>query len=307
MIDCHVHFSGSIPVEFIWSTIKQRGWTYLAASESQVHEAIVYDGKHGFDGFLNKFELFDEIIWDEKLIIESIEAVSKRIIELNLNYVWLDFSINKYLRTINMHKIDLINLFSEYFRIYAPGRIALVLSIKMESLEETRKQYLDLIQHKDVQNNIAGIDLVGDEQYFDADFYKPYLRKWSDHSKMVRVHVGEVNRVSNVKDALMKLDITNIAHGIDIIADDSLVDLALKRDIQFDLALTSNFMIRQDLNINNHPIHEMMRRGLRCTLGSDDPIVFNTNLHKEYEYIIDKTKRKLLSDNAFKFTQQYGN
>lgn len=307
MIDCHVHFSGSIPVKFLWHTIRERGWTYLAGSEMQVREAVEYDGKHGFDGFLNKFKLFDEIVWDEKLLIESIKAVSDQLMDHNIDFVWLDFSINKYLHTIPWHKIDLMNLFHYYFEKYAPGRVALVLSIKMESLEASRKQYLELIEHTDVQNNISGIDLVGDEQYFDANFYRPYLRKWADHGKMVRVHVGEVGRVSNVRDALEILPITNIAHGIDIIKDDYLVDLALKRGVQFDLALSSNLMIRHDLNINNHPIHDMMSRGLTCTLGSDDPTIFKTTLRREYDYIIDITKQKILRDNAIRFVRKYLN
>lgn len=306
MIDCHVHFSGSIPTDFVWQTIKEREWYFLADSYEKVKEAIEYDGDHGFDGFLNKFKIYDEMEWDEELLRLSIKSVSDNIIKENLDFVWLDFSINKYLHTMKWHKVDLINFFYMNFNAYVPNKVALVLSIKMESLETTRRQYLDLIDNSDVSQCVAGIDLVGDEQYFEADFYKPYLKKWADAGKMVRVHVGEVGRIKNVADALEKLDITNIAHGIDIVDDPRLMGLARQRNIQFDLAISSNLLIRDDLTVHNHPVHKMLDSGLYCTLGSDDPAIFKTCLAHEYDYIIDNTKQNILKETASKFTRSYG-
>ena len=305
MIDCHVHFSGSIPVEFIWETIKSRGWDYLAGSIEDVRESVEYDGSLGFDGFLNKFRIFDELLWDEELLELSIKAVADRIIADGLDFVWLDFSINKYLHSIHWQKRDLIRFFYEKFKFYAPGRVALVLSVKYESLEVSRRQYLELISDDVVRECVAGLDLVGDEKFFDAGFYAPYFREWAKYNKMLRVHVGEVGRVDNVESALRCLPITNIGHGIDIVGDPDLVSLARDLGVQFDLALTSNLLIRDGLNMRNHPIYEMLDMGLKCTIGSDDPTIFKTNLSREFGYVGDSAKA-VLKKNALDFTKSYG-
>jgi len=305
MIDCHVHFSGSIPTQCVWDIIKAKQWRFLAGSYEEVRESIVYDGQHGFDGFLNKFRIFDEILWDEELLSISIKAVADEIIRQDLKFVWLDFSINKYLHTIRWHKRDLISFFHREFQKYAPGRVALVLSIKYESLEQSRHKYLELIDDPIIQECIAGIDLVGDEKFFDASFYRPYFEKWAAHKKMIRVHVGEVGRVDNVKQAIENLKITNIAHGIDIIQDEELIKRAIDLDIQFDLALTSNLKIRPSLGIEHHPIHTMINKGLKCTIGSDDPVVFATSLADEYE-LVSKPVQDSLKTNAERFTKSYG-
>lgn len=305
MIDCHVHFSGSIPTTCVWDIIQKKQWYFLAKNHDEVKESIIYDGQHGFDGFLNKFRIFDEILWDEELLSLSIKAVAEEIIKQDIKFTWLDFSINKYLHTIRSHKKDLIKFFYTEFHKYAPGRVALVLSIKYESLEQSRHKYLELIEDPLIQECIAGIDLVGDEKFFDAYFYKPYFKKWAKNHKMIRVHVGEVGRVDNVRQALEQLSITNIAHGIDIIHDDDLIKKAIDLDIQFDLALTSNLKIRPSLNIKEHPIYTMVDKGLKCTIGSDDPVVFATSLKYEYE-LIDPSIRESLLRNAEEFTAKYG-
>jgi adenosine deaminase len=152
---------------------------------------------------------------------------------------------------------------------------------------------------------VAGIDLVGDEKFFDAEFYKPHFEKWSRYQKMVRVHVGEVGRVDNVKQALEQLKITNIAHGIDIIHDEELIKKAIDLDIQFDLALTSNLKIRPSLSMEAHPIHIMMDKGLKCTIGSDDPVVFATSLEDEYK-LVNYPAQAILKSNAEEFTRKHG-
>lgn len=306
MIDCHVHFSGSIPVGFVWDVIKSRGWDYLAGSMDDVRESVEFDGSLGFDGFLNKFRIFDELSWDEELLELSIKAVADQIITDGLDFVWLDFSINKYLHSIHWHKRDLIKFFYDKFELYAPGRVALVLSVKYESLEASRRQYLELISDDVVCECVAGLDLVGDEKFFDAEFYAPYFWEWARHNKMLRVHVGEVGRVDNVGSALRHLPITNIAHGIDIVGDLDLVALARDMRIQFDLALTSNLLIREGLSIGDHPIYNMLDLGLKCTIGSDDPVVFKTSLSREYDYIVDDSTKAVLKKTALDFTRSYG-
>lgn len=304
MIDCHVHFSGSIPVNFVWDVIKSRGWGHLASSMEDVRESIEYDGSLGFDGFLNKFRLFDELLWDVELLDLSIKAVAESIVADGLDFVWLDFSINKYLHSIHWHKRDLIKFFYDRFEFYAPGRIGLVLSVKYESLEVSRRQYLELINDDVVRECLVGLDLVGDEKFFDVGFYAPYFREWARCNKMLRVHVGEVGRIDNVESALRFLPVTNIAHGIDIVGDANLVSLARDMGVQFDLALTSNLLIR-GMSIGNHPIYDMIDMGLKCTIGSDDPVVFKTNLSQEFDYVDESTKA-VLRKNALDFTKSYG-
>jgi adenosine deaminase len=123
---------------------------------------------------------------------------------------------------------------------------------------------------------------------------------------MVRIHAGEVGRIDNVRKAIENLTITNMAHGIDIANDENLMALAKRKNIQFDLALTSNLLIRKDLTTHNHPLYKMMEHGLNCTISSDDPVIFNTTLANEYTLVHDTKIIETLKHNSRKFTNKYG-
>ena len=299
LIDTHVHFGGSIPVATIWEITQGQ---HLSISYEEVHKRTIYDGTGGFGGFLDKFLLLDEIIWNEDLLDSSIKAVAKN---LKNDFTWLDFSINKYLRHMELEQHELIQLFYEAFQRYCPNKVALVLSIKYESSDATKRKYIDLINDDRVNRYLAGIDLVGDESKFKVkDFLS--LSDWYDAGKMVRLHVGEMGHENHVVQALKNLKITNIAHGIDIVDDEDAYKLARDVDIQFDLALTSNLKIRQYKDMSEHPLYKMHQLGLRLTLGSDDPVVFETNLRQEYDLVGDKNIADSCVINSVEFCRKYG-
>jgi adenosine deaminase len=301
LIDTHIHFGGSIPTETVWEIIQEKHQD-LSSSHEEVRENMIYDGTGGFNGFLDKFLILDEIRWNEELLHRSIKAVANN---LKNDFTWLDFSINKYLRYMDMEQHELIKFFHDTFQKYCPNKIALVLSIKYESLDASKRHYIDLIHDDRASKYLAGIDLVGDESKFQVNDFLS-LRDWHDAGKMVRLHVGEMGYENHVVQALKNLKITNIAHGIDIIDDEDAYKMARDMGIQFDLALTSNLKIRQYKDMTEHPIYQMHNLGLKLTLGSDDPVVFQTDLSHEYDLVDDKNIVDHCVNNSIEFCRKYG-
>ena len=300
-IDTHIHFGGSIPTQTIWEIIQENKLYELAGTQKEVEEGMIFKGG-GFEGFLDKFKILDEIEWNEEILDKTIKAVSDTFEDLD--FVWLDFSINKYLRYMKMSKYELIQFFHDKFKEYSKSEVALVLSIKYESLDASKRSYMKLIEEEKIANLIAGIDLVGDESRFEISDFDG-LKPWYEAGKMVRLHVGEMGHDDHVIGALRNLPITNIAHGIDIIRDLEAIKIAKDKDIQFDLALTSNLKIREMKNMEEHPISIMDQFGLKLTLGSDDPVVFGTNLDNEFALINDELAKKC-QGQSLKFCQKFG-
>lgn len=309
MIETHYHFSGAISTDFLWNVIKERHWWHLANDKSHLEKALKFKIGGDFEQFLNNFRIYDEIRWDESLIIQSIDSVVEELSKQNIEIAWIDFSINKYLNHLNISRKRLIELFYERFQRSKKTKIALVLSVKYESLEATRSLHLDIIKDREIRDLLHGIDVVGDEKYFDVEFYKKHLASWYDAGKMVRMHLGEVDGYENLKRAIRSLPITNIAHGIQVIKSVKLCKEAKERGLQFDLALTSNIALCKDMTILNHPIKEMIDRDLCCTISSDDPEIFSTNLGKEFELankVLDQSQIEQLKANAQKFSEFHG-
>lgn len=283
-IDTHLHLGGCIPPEFVWNVISSKGLKHLAEKLDDVVEQMTFrpGEPQTFHRFLDKFRILDEIEWSEDLIDESIKSISLFLQDCNVHYAWLDFSINKYM-SLKWHKIEAIRFIHESFQRHRPNKVGLILSIKYESSRPSQRQYAQIIEHEDALKYLVGIDLVGDEAYFDSDFYQPLFKAWNDAGMITRAHVGESSHADNIIKSIEKLRVTNIAHGFKIIEDMNMIKAARYHNITFDLALTSN-VVTNVCNVGSHPINRMISEGLNVTLGSDDPIQCNTTLEKEYQY-----------------------
>lgn len=308
-IDTHRHLGGSIPPTWVWDTIQRRGWYYLAETHDDVIKAMVYDHNEprNFYRFLDKFKILDKIIWDEELINSSIESIAKEIDRDDLDFVWLDFSINKYMHQMNWSKKEAVKFIYDSFEQYIPNKVGLILSLKYESMRDGQKQYSKLIEDPEIAEMLFGIDLVGDEAYFDAEFYRPIFTEWNNACKMVRAHVAESQPAMNAYEAITIMKVTNIAHGIKVCDKPDIISAAIDNDITFDLGMTSNFLT--GVVIDEHPVAKMMNHGLRVTLGTDDPIQCNTTLDGEFllasRYGVAECQHSILKKTAEENTRKY--
>jgi adenosine deaminase len=282
-IDTHLHLGGCISPSFVWETIKKNNLKHLAESYEDVVAQMTFmpNEPKTFHRFLDKFKILDELKWTEELIDASIIDISNQLEANHVDYAWIDFSINKYM-DIGWHKHQAIRFIYDAFQRHRPGGVGLLLSIKYESTKASQKQYAKLIENEDVAKYLIGIDLVGDETYFDSEFYAPIFKDWNKARKITRAHVGESQSARNIQESIERLNVTNIAHGFKIVDHEDMIKLALDRNITFDLALTSNYVTGVCNTDCDHPILKMLEHGLKVTIGSDDPIQCNTTLNIEY-------------------------
>lgn len=284
-IDTHRHLGGCIPPWWVWQTIVDKEWYYIGENLQEVIQSMTFDSAEpkNFHRFLDKFKILDQIRWDEDLIDSSIEAVCQEISNEQLDFCWLDFSINKYMEAMNWHKKEAIKFIHERFNNYLPDKIGLILSLKYESTQASQRQYAKLIEDPDILELLFGIDLVGDESYFDHKFYKPIFREWKQAGKMTRTHASESQDYNNCKNSILELHVTNIAHGITIYKNDEVIQIAKDHGITFDLGISSNYQTGVWMDDGQHPVESMLNSGLKVTLGTDDPVQCNTTLHREYQ------------------------
>jgi adenosine deaminase len=77
--------------------------------------------------------------------------------------------------------------------------------------------------------------------------------------------------------------VTRVAHGVRAIEDPAVVALARDRGVTFDVCPISNLRLRVAPSWSEHPLPALLRAGVRCTVSTDDPLVFGNTLTDEYE------------------------
>jgi len=93
----------------------------------------------------------------------------------------------------------------------------------------------------------------------------------------IAAHAGENGPGTNIREAVLEGGVSRIIHGIR--GDDATFDLLAERGIPVDICPSSNRALAAD--IDPHPLPRMLRAGVRCALGTDDPGVIPCDLGTE--------------------------
>jgi len=87
-------------------------------------------------------------------------------------------------------------------------------------------------------------------------------------------HAGEEGPPSYIREALDLLHVERIDHGVRCMEDPALVDELVTRKIPLTVCPLSNVKLRVFPSMEQHNIKQMLGRGLRVTINSDDPAYF---------------------------------
>lgn len=129
---------------------------------------------------------------------------------------------------------------------------------------------------------LAGIDLHGHERFPVPDWTPEIWRKASDAGKETKAHAGEFGPATNVREAVERLGVRRVQHGLRAIDDPELVALLLREDVTLDMTPISNVKLAAVPSMREHPIRKFFDAGVRCTVSTDDPLVFGNTLTDEY-------------------------
>jgi aminodeoxyfutalosine deaminase len=132
---------------------------------------------------------------------------------------------------------------------------------------------------------IVGIGLGGDEANFPPALYAEPFAYARAHGLRTVAHAGEAAGASSVRDAVEILGAERIGHGVRALEDPAVVALLAEREVALELCPTSNRLTGAVPAGAPHPIAELDRRGVRCTIDADDPALFSTTLEREYELV----------------------
>jgi aminodeoxyfutalosine deaminase len=95
-------------------------------------------------------------------------------------------------------------------------------------------------------------------------------------------HAGEVAGPESVRGALDVLHADRLRHGIRAIEDPGLVRELAARGTVLDVCLISNVRTRAVASLDEHPLPSLVAAGVACSVSTDDPAMFGTDLSADY-------------------------
>jgi aminodeoxyfutalosine deaminase len=138
---------------------------------------------------------------------------------------------------------------------------------------------------------MVGLGLGGSER---ATTIAPYRKAFDiarDGGLELVPHAGELPQVGTGEDAtggaaavweVLDLNPARIRHGIHAVTDPALLRELVDRGLVLDVCPTSNLRTRSVTELSAHPLPALRAAGVACTINSDDPAMFGTDLGREY-------------------------
>jgi adenosine deaminase len=134
---------------------------------------------------------------------------------------------------------------------------------------------------------IVGVDLAGNENQFPAAPFAGLFREARRSGLHITLHAGEWGQPENVREAIEDLGAERIGHGVRVMEDPSVVDLARERGIIFEVCITSKYQTGVVPSIDAHPLPQMVQSGLSVTINTDDPGISRITLTDEYRVALE--------------------
>jgi aminodeoxyfutalosine deaminase len=130
---------------------------------------------------------------------------------------------------------------------------------------------------------VVGIGLGGPEEGHPPEPYAEAFALAREGGLASVPHAGEVAGAESVRGALEELRADRIRHGVRAVEDPGLVRELADRGTVLDVCPISNLRLGVVHSLEEHPLPQLVAAGIRCSISTDDPAIFDTDLTRDYE------------------------
>ena len=130
---------------------------------------------------------------------------------------------------------------------------------------------------------VVAVGLGGLEAEYPPEPYEPAFALAESLGLGSVPHAGEVAGPASVRGALEALGADRLRHGIRSVEDSGLVAELAGRGTVLDVCPLSNLRTGAVRSLEEHPLPQLVAAGVRCSISTDDPAMFDTDLTRDYE------------------------
>ena len=282
-VDRHAHLEGSLSPHWVRSQAAQAG---KAVPESL--NALWRRECLPFESFIEAFFFSCGFLRSADVAREAIRAAVARLAPAGEGTRGVDLWVSPHL----LVKMSALLSLEELWRGMDEG------IREAESQDVKIAVILDAVNHLGPGHGHEVLDLVLPSRpewvvgFSTGGLERVTFRDWAPVFERARkaglhlaAHAGENGPGGNVREAILDAGVERIVHGVRAAGDADILELLAARGIPVDVCITSNRVLVPDLG--PHPLPQMLRAGVRCALGSDDPGVIPCDMAWEWDQARD--------------------
>lgn len=288
-VELHRHLECSMRLSTLIELAHQAGIELPVSVDDLKKKLLVTEPMRDLEAVLFKFLTVQKVLRSEDILTrittEAIEdAVNEGIRILELRYA--PTYIQQGHEHMTFDQIQRAVMRGVERAMHLPIAVGLIAIIQRTLPLKIASDVTDFaIAHK---HEFVGIDLADNEVGFEPRPFSPLFERARAAGLRVTVHSGEADAPESagyVRDAIEMLGAERIGHGVQIHRSPEIMRFVADRRVPLELCPTSNWLTNAVPSLKEHPFRRLMENGVKVTLNTDDPGVFDIDLTNEYRVL----------------------
>jgi len=282
-LELHIHLEGAIPLNILWQLVQKYGGDAEASNEQALRDKFTYiDFPHFIETWIWKNQFLREYE-DFTFIAEAFVLEQSR---QNIRYTEAFYSPPDFTRH-GLKTQELTEAIRKGLAKVPEVEIALVADLVRDFGPD--QAAVTLAEVQEVQDlGVIGIGIGGSEQDFPPQQFEQVFKNAKDMGFRTSAHAGEASGAASIRAAIDYLHVDRIGHGTRAKEDPALVKYLAERQIPLEVCPSSNVCTGAVGTFLDHPVRDYMKAGLMLTINTDDPVMFNTNLAREFRLLANE-------------------
>ncbi len=166
-------------------------------------------------------------------------------------------------------------------------KLGLIVSVNRHEAVNLAEEVIQIAVDR-MESGVYGVDLAGDELGYALDPFIPLFAEAKQAGLKLTIHAGEWGAAQQVAQAIEVMGADRIGHGVRVLEDSVITQMARSSAVGFEVSPTSNFKTGVVKDLETHPLSEMIDAGLKVAITTDDPSIFNTTLSQEHTLAVER-------------------
>jgi len=283
-IDLHCHLDGSLRPKTILELAKDQGVALEASTEAGIEKLLkVGRQKLDLEDYIRDFALTCSVLQSragiERTTFELCEdAALENVIHLEIRFC-PDLLMNQGLSRGEVIEAATLGI-ENATRVYNISIGLVICGLKNYDPAQNLEIVKEAVKWKKM--GVVGFDLAGPEDGYPTKLFREICHYALNGGLALTIHAGEAYGPDSIRQAIFDCGAQRIGHGTTLIQDAKLSEYVKEKAIPLEVCLSSNVQTGAVANFDVHPVKDYLRHGSCVTLNTDNRLISNTTMTKEF-------------------------
>ena len=292
LIDLHVHLDGSVSIPMAKRLALING-IELNESEEDLKERLqVSKDCRDLNEYLEKFEFPLTLLQKAEAITECVRMLIAGQDSQGIMYSEIRFAPQLHTRK-GLSQQEIVEAACEgldesrkYWKSYSCHNLILCCMRSDDNKDPNMETVRLAALYAERGRGVVAADLAGAEGLYATDTFADVFRDAVQRGVPFTIHAGEAAGAESVECAL-NFQAVRIGHGVRSTENPLIMQELADRETALELCPTSNLNTKIYETIENYPIQQLMNKGIKVTVNTDNMMVSNTTEARELALVAD--------------------